>query len=167
MRKFIDDYDEFIDISVDENFIKQFLSIDQDKKILYDQLLKIYKLDYQNYDLSLEITKEHIDPMLLKIEREILFFLYSRILFLVTICRMEQYIDSDTLSKKQIMMIKESIDCYKYQVEKDTMFILSACVFIEENFNTTCIFGKERDIDSYRKTLDEFNRKQKLKKLMR
>lgn len=157
MNKYIDNYDEIIDISNDMKFINEFLLYKSNFEISSKQLEKIYELEYENYDLSLEIAKYNINPFILEKEREIIYHLLVRIKLLIIKCKLESSLKY--LPDEAKLLVEDSINGYEKQIEEETKSILKLCIKINNKFNTLYILGKERNIKKYRELLDNMNNK--------
>lgn len=162
MNKYIDNYDEIIDTSCDEKFINEFLLCKNNFEVVSKQLERIYELEYENYDLSLEIAKYNINPFIIETERKIIYHLLVRIKLLIVKCKLESSLKY--LPDEAKILVEDSIEAYNKQIEAETISILKLCIKIENKFNSSFILGKERNLKKYREVLANNNRNSRTRK---
>lgn len=133
--KFGENYDEFVCIDAEKEFIKNFLSGIDNYKIAKDQLIKIYELESDNYKNKIEDSNVFVEECLL------LSNLVNRNKYLIESVEFER--------KNKSNVYDGAINSYKENIKELNFNILQYCIIILEKKDNNFIFGKTRDINLY------------------
>ena len=133
--KFGENYDEFVCIDAEKEFIKNFLSGVDNYKIAKEQLIKIYELESDNYKNKIEDSNIFVEECLL------LSNLVNRNKYLIELCEFER--------KNKSNVYDSAIRNLKENIKELNLNILQYCIIILEKKDNNFIFGKARDINLY------------------
>ena len=155
--KYNKDYDEIIDVIADIEFISNLLLLESNVgyNVIMEQLYRIYELECNERKLAIIPFKGK--KWWYEVEYQLNYFIQSRAQTLVETIEV-RYISIKHPELRQDIISK--LENYENKVVNLTISILKACLFLFETKGTNIIFGKERDIESYKQLYDELTSSQ-------
>ena len=133
--KYSENYDEFVCVKEEKDFIENFLNGVKNYKIAKEQLVKIYELEMENYKSKIEDGNAFVEECML------LSCLAKRNNLLIELCEFERMNINNVYSG--------AINSYKENIKELNYNIFNYYVMILEKKDNKLIFGKVRDINLY------------------
>lgn len=133
--KFSENYDEFVCINVEKEFIENFLSGVKNYKIAKEQLIKIYELEVESLRSKIEDGNTFVDESIL------LSSLASRNKLLIELCEFER--------KNKNNVYDGVVRSYNEKIKELNFNIFQLCIIVLSKKDNKLIFGKERNINIY------------------
>ena len=155
--KYSKDYDEIIDVMADTEFISNLFLLESnvDYNVISEQLYRIYELECNERKLAIIPFKGK--KWWYEVEYQLNYFIQSRAQILVeTIAIRYISIKHPELGQDIIRKLERN----ENKVVNLTIEILKTCLFLFETKGTNIIFGKERDVESYKQLYDELTSSQ-------
>lgn len=150
--KYSKDYDEIIDVMADAEFISNLLILEPNVgyNVIREQLYRIYELECNERKLA--IFPARGKEWWYEEEYQLNYRIQSRAQTLIEAVKI-RYISTrrPDLGQEIISMLES----YENEVVNLTTGILKSCLFLFETKGTNVIFGKERDVERYKKLYDE------------
>ena len=150
--KYSKDYDEIIDVMADTEFISNLFLLESnvDYNVISEQLYRIYELECNERKLAIIPFKGK--KWWYEVEYQLNYFIQTRAQTLVE-TMIIRYISIKHPELRQDIISK--LERNENKVVNLTIEILKTCLFLFETKGTNIIFGKERDVESYKQLYDE------------